>query len=461
MAKPTDIAAWVQTETRIEIVVLRRSSGDERIERQVIDLPLRTAEMPDPAPGHLQAVAASFKGDWIVAPAPEDVLMRVIRIPPAEDSELHDIVALQIDKISPFPVETMVVSHEVLKRDDAGVQLLVAATRSEKIVPLQALFSAQGITPSRIDAPLAGWWETLRPAPGSLESQGRRIHLVLEPAFPHLIAMDGDQPLALRSLPECAGLGQEDLIYEIQQTLRQWLSTLELEHGTGEVTGATIWHRDSPDARPLADAIQRMQGLVVTINDIPDNSGPGLGLVRRAAKDLPLLDLTSLSWRDAYRSEVFAKKLRFGAIVVIALWLVIVGVVEAGVLFQRYRFSSLQKMKQTLEPPTDIVKDMRTRVLTVKQYLNQGQSSLECLRKVSELQPQGIDLRSFTYNRKEGRVEIAGEASGAAQLVYDFKQQLDSSGFFGSSKLEGPTLNPQTQKQLFQIDLRLKPEATL
>lgn len=459
MAKTQDIAAWVIGDNRVEWVTLRRSPDTpDQIQRKLIPLIPPVPGEPDPMPGHLKELAGNFNGAWIVAPSSADVLMRVLRIPAVEDSELASMVSLQIDKISPFPVETMVVSHEVLKRDEKHLLVLVAAVKTEKIEPLQTLFSNQGITPLRIDAPLAGWWEALKDEPGIKDAPGRTIHVILDQPFPHVLASEQGNLLLLRSLPECTGLEPEDVTYELLQVLRQALTSLELEHGPVEMGQVMIWHGDDAPVA-LSEAIHRATGLPVVFQPLPALAGPGLGIVRRGCDgQTAKLDLTSSAWRDAHRSKNFKGMVRKLLIGIAALWLLFVVGLGSAIFIQKQQLASLQKRKHELDGPATVVKNMRSHVEMVKKYLNQGKSSLECLRQISLLQPQGIDLLQFNYNRAEG-VDINGEATGESQIVYDFKEKLDTSGFFGPSKLEGPTLNPQTQKQMFQISLQLPQEA--
>jgi hypothetical protein len=459
MAKTQDIAAWVVGEAQIEWVTLRRGSdAPDQVERKLIPLNPAVAGEADPMPGQLKELAGSFKGDWIVAPSAADVLMRVLRMPAVDDSELASMVALQIDKISPFPVETMVVSHEILKREESQLLVLVAAVKTEKILPLQALFSKQGITPVRIDAPLAGWWEAIRNEPVMKDIPGRLLHIIMDTPFPHILSSEHGTPLLLRSLPECMGLEADDVLYELLQALRQTVTSLELEHGAAETGQIILWHGGDAPA-DLAHSVQGALGLPLLLQALPAQAGPGLGIVRRSADGQSTkLDLTSSAWRDAHRSKNFKGLVRNVLIGIVGVWLLFIATLAVGLFVQKHQLSALQKEKAELEGPSAVVKNMRSRVLMVKKYLSQGQSSLECLRQVSLLQPEGIDLLSFTYNRSEG-VNISCEASGAAQMVYDFKEKLDTSGFFGPSRLEGPTLNAQTQKQLFQIELKLPQEA--
>ena len=63
-------------------------------------------------------------------------LMRVVSLPEVADGEMGDMVALQIDKFSPFPLETQSLSYEVLVEQDGMCRVLLTAVHRRSVEQL-------------------------------------------------------------------------------------------------------------------------------------------------------------------------------------------------------------------------------------------------------------------------------------------------------------------------------------
>ena len=72
----------------------------------------------------------------------------------------------------------------------------------------------------------------------------------------------------------------------------------------------------------------------------------------------------------------------------------------------------------------------------IESYVDHRQSALECLREISRLQPEGIELTSFSYRKGDAvKITALGRAVG---MVYDFQHRLNESEFFPTPVLKGP-----------------------
>jgi len=106
--------------------------------------------------------------------------------------------------------------------------------------------------------------------------------------------------------------------------------------------------------------------------------------------------------------------------------------------------------------PANEVRRLRLQVDMIERYTDRTHSALECLREISALQPQGLDLTSFTYRKGEG-LDLDGEAD-SGPLVNEFNEKLNQSKLFADVKPGTRTLTRKGRHR-FGFDISF-PEAT-
>lgn len=399
----------------------------------------------------IRAKCGSLQGEIVLGIGSDQVLLRVIDLPPVEDAELADMAELQVDKFSPFPVETMVVSHEILQRNDDGVRVLIAAVREEVVNYLGDLLAAAGIKPTRVDAAVMGWWHLLHHS-GAVAALGRHAALLVDDPAPQLIVADDSVPIAFQSLGSMEIAEGTDLAHEIGGEISYALMSLELERGGAGARTVSAW---TTDASPpgLAAALAEEASCEVDEKPLDSLGSASEGLARRAADVTSLVDLTPAAWRQAEAVRSFKRRIITATAVVLGVWLACMIALWGGTAYQRSRLAALEALQQQWAEPALEVRDLRRRVVTIERYMDRTYSVLECLREVSRLQPEGVDLTQFSYKKADG-VDIAGEAAGVG-LVYDFKNALDASNLFGETTLLGPRTDTRKRKEVFEISIPL------
>jgi hypothetical protein len=397
---------------------------------------------------------SAIKGQVTVGIASDNLLLRTVSLPLVEADELAGMVQLQVDKFSPFPIETMVVSHEVLEKRSDSCVVLIAAVKQEIVEEIGKTLKSGGLVPHRVDAAVLGCWRLLRDV-GYAAHKGRELMFLLRGQQAELMALQDGIPIVFRSLGSGEGMDQAEFADDVAQAASQTLMSLELDHGAAGRCTISVWHTgDEP--KFLIEGIKSSCGggeiAFKSLDSLPHISE---GLARRAAEQVETkLDLMPSAWRDAERSKAVKSRILVAVAAVLGLWLVFMLWAFGGLYVQNWRLSTLKAEKTALDKPAMEVRNIKERVRLVNRYMDRSKSSLECLRMISMLQPYGVDLSlSFTYRKGEG-VKISGDAE-SANLVYDFKNKLDGSGFFTGSSLDGPRLDPRRGRELFDIDLKL------
>jgi hypothetical protein len=144
------------------------------------------------------------------------------------------------------------------------------------------------------------------------------------------------------------------------------------------------------------------------------------------------LNLTPQSWKDAESRKQAKKRLIMTAIAIFGLWGVVVVGGLGGIKIEKMRLKRLKKIDAQWAEPAKKVRHLRLQSIMVERYTDHTYSSLEILREISRMQPQGVDLTSFTYRKSDG-VHIDGEAD-TGSLVNQFNESLNKSELFADVK---------------------------
>jgi len=365
-----------------------------------------------PTAEFMKPVVAQWHGPvWLTLPASK-ALLRVVSLPTTEVGELHDMAALQLDKFSPFPAESMVMGLEVLEHQEKATRVLIAAAQREAIAAQAAPLLAAGLLPAGVGVDIVGWWQNLKAA-GQLVEHGGELIIVLTTAGAELMALHNGHPLLFRTLSQSLA-GSAELIEELDFAL------LSLEAEWGEETPRlAIWRApDVPAA--LTAAIEAHAGLRVTLHD-----------------------LTALPALTEARQRVVRRRLAVAGTVVGALWLLGMAGLVGYSQWQKHQVADMQREQARLETPAAEVRRQQELIKVLQQYADPPGSALECLREISAALPEDVKITSFTF-AKGDKITLRGEADDA-KSIYTFQQGLKGAVRFKQVQLHGIT--PPSGKQ--------------
>ena len=122
---------------------------------------------------------------------------------------------------------------------------------------------------------------------------------------------------------------------------------------------------------------------------------------------------------------------------------------------EKIRLERLKKADEELARPANQVRKLRLQANMIERYTDRTYSALECLREISGMLPDGVDLMSFNY-RKGVSMDIDGEAD-SPQLVSSFNGALNGSKLFSEVKPGTKTLT-KTGRQRFSFDIKFPEE---
>ena len=406
-------------------------------EHKTADLQLPEAEREWTSaglPAALRRHCEHLKGDcWLALPA-EKALLRVVDLPTADPAEMRNMADLQVDKFSPFPLEHMIVSIEVLVRREGAATVLIVALQRDLVESAGKALRAARMLPQGMDLELLAWWRLLKDA-GEMPERGRRVLLLLLDGGAQLLVTQDGIPVVLRALGGATGPADAQFFSDLAEEVEYTMTSLEAERGTADSTSFCLWHAG---AEAPAELLERLKASGVTglqtrsLESLPPLSE---GVARRAAsRDAVAIDLAPPAWRTESQSRRFHRTLAVATGVFLVLWLAGLGGLLGTVKAREDRQRALKAEVDRLQAPAAEVRDLKDRIRWFEAYADRSRSALESLREVTAALPQGIDLTSFAY-RKGSSVSVRGEAD-TPEPIYDLFQALETSPFFTGVKPE-------------------------
>ena len=395
---------------------------------------------PDPPTTEfVKPFAAKWPGAlWLTLPASQ-ALLRVVSLPTTDDTELHGMAELQLDKFSPFPAESMVMALEVVERQEKATRVLIAAAQRDVIAAQATALLTAGLLPAGVGVDILGWWQNLKAA-GKLAERGGELVVVLTSAGADLLALHDGHPLLFRTLSQNLA-GSAEIIEELDFAL------LSLEAEWGEETPRlSVWRAPEVPAA-LAEAIQAHTELRVTVHELAQLPQLTEGVAQRAADANmapPVVNLVLPDWLTEARQRVVRRRLTLAGGLIGAVWLLAVAGVIGFSQVAKSNVANMQREMARLEQPAAEVRRQQELVKILQQYSDPAGTALECLREISSALPDGVKITSFTFVKGE-KIQVRGEAEDA-KGIYAFQQGLKGAPRFKQVQLHGIT--PPSGKQL-------------
>jgi len=442
----SDVVAWS--------VLRQNKGGTETVAEDMVNLSSFSDENEgDESPNEVLGFS-QIKSAVVMALPSTELLLRVMEFPAVDDEDLEGMIELQVDKFSPFPVDQMVVSHEVVSRDEESVRVLVAAAREKAINEAAAVLQKQGLRIERVDAALLGCWKNIVDA-GELAESGRETLVLISGDCVEALTHENGVPKALSCLGKVPDLNDAEVAEEISQEVAHLLMGLEVEHGRVSRQMITLW--SDGDQRVFAHALKNVCSQEVSEKSLGILPSVAHGVALRNMSGSGLLDLTPQAWCTAASCKRARRQLIGSALGVVCVWLLLVGGALGWIKFEKMRLKHLEQVDAELSKPANEVRQLRLQVSMIKKYTDHTYSALECLREISSMQPEGVDLTSFTYRKGES-MHIDGEADSPL-LVSQFNEALNRSKLFSEVKPGTRTLTKRGRHR-FSFDIRF-PEVQL
>ncbi len=409
---------------------------------------LASIELPESVTEHLT-------GDITVPLRTAELLLRIMELPAVEAGEVADMVGFQIDKISPFPLDQLAISHEILKQtEETSIVLMVAAKRSH-IDAIGDTFQQKGVRIHSIDARVLGWMHLLQDE-GHISTEGCEIIVIDDAIDFSLVIIESGIPVAFRMLDTQSDDMNvvDELAYEIGYTL----TTLDTERDLPAPSAIQFWSHGDLSASMRAKLSEKC-GLPVHHNRLAILPPLSEGIVRRTLADGSHIELIPREWVEfENRRQLHHRFIRiFSAIA--ATWLAVLLIFYTIYKVRDVRLNKVTSRVSAIDSDGKKALLNRQELHDLKVYTDRSGSALECLREVTRMLPIG-NIEFVSYNYKKGKgVTLRGTAS-TDDTVYDFFATLTASELF--EQLKTQSVNIKTTKgvrrAVFSVTLELPTE---
>ncbi len=446
----TGIAFEGSAATCVHVDAVAGVSGKEQIHACEVDPAISElisagGDVADEAGVKLKEALPSKKGNVAVSLPSDQILLRVLSLPTNDPAEIAGMVNLQIDKVSPFPIDNMVVGHEVLAEKDGGVIAAALAVRREIVENMGRFLKSAGIVPARIDVNSLIWWHLIHDS-GVVETEGKWVFIVFRAATSEFIVVNDGIPVLFRAFVRQEEQTDVEFMGEVCDELGYNLMSLEIEHGSFTDFSISLWHEEMLSEEVLERPRELSNG-TLELNSMDVLPGLAEGLASRSMGgdkiDLTPLDIVAQRIKLNFRKRLFKA---LGAVA--AVWLASLAALFGSNLFQKARLQSVNRDLAAIKAEYSEVDELRRKVAAINLYVDRSRSALECIREVSLKQPYGIDLSVFHY-KKGDSLKVTGAARDV-NLVYTFKKNMDASQLFSSVTLDGP--QKIRGKEVFEIE---------
>ena len=366
----------------------------------------------------------------------DDVFCHTLRLPTTDAGELKQMLDLQIDSLTPLPVEEIVYSFEPLETTATETRILLAVARKATVNERIAALEAVGWRPEIVSIDmLAIFRELLRQGVLPVDEQANTLVLV-SPSAANFIVFSSGNILAVRSVM----LGNKDFI---RDALARTLLAAEVER-PGLIAGKTIFATWDESLR--TQVAELADGVVANpVRNICFDAAR-TGVVR--------LNLLPEEWRER-RHKARVRQVAVRSLIGLAAVYVAALVIFLTMLgIKKAQTSSVERELARLRPQFTSAQELHKTLLTMQQRLDRERSALEVLREVSQLMPDNVKLSGFTF-KKDANVVLRGQAQ-AAGFANEFISRLEKSELFVKVTPGGQRIEAGTGLTKFEVDCSLK-----
>ena len=402
-----------------------------------------------------------------------DVLCRVITLPTANEEELNSMLELQLENLSPLPVEQIVYGYEVIRKGEKQTDVFVAMAVREKVQQRLEILRQAGLPADVLDIePLAllSWLQHQRVlSPQDLD----HLALVsLEEEVATLILTHAGKPQFVAAVPlrGIGGASHAETAAAAAQLIAEELrlAMTAVEASQPEARWPRVRVLPAPaagetarfDAAYVAVALGEATGLPCEPLQLSQPPSIALGFCLRhgpnaEARTLNLMPSDVLAEKEQL---VRRQRMKRWIVIIAALYALMVIAVLGGIGWKMSVVSSLQSELNQVAPGRDRVKTLMTDLKVLQEHVNEVNVPMECLNEIARLKPESIFLTEVNFVDGE-TVTLSGFAPNASAVTDEFNPKLEKSPLFPGGTKMAPLLNQKirgSEAVRFSITCNLK-----
>lgn len=426
----------------------------EGSELSVVQQSSASASPPEGAPDaplQWQSAAQSLRGRFdprehhvVTSVSCEDVLCQILRLPATEPGELKQMLDLQIDSITPLPLEEVVYSFEPLETVEGQTRVLVAIARKATVNERIEALETAGLQAEIVSVDALAMFRALNQRSLLAGDDRLNVLVILEVASANVIVYSLGAPLAVRSI--VLGAEAESVLREeLQRTL------VAAEAGQPQrVMGAVTFLVQGESMKAFAENVA--SGLNAPSSFLTNGAVPSAGLslcLQCAGREVAVLNLLPDEWRQRRKTAAFRQRLIRGAIAVGVAYGLALAVFLSFLAVKKAQLHRVDNDIKSRQSDFTQAKQLQSTLIAMRKQLDMSSSALEVLREVASRLPDNVKLNYFQY-KKDQTVTLKAQAPTQA-LALDFQSRLEKCELF--SKVVGGQTRVEPGSGLTKFDV--------
>ncbi len=413
----------------LELTTARTEGAEVSVLQQSAASAAPPAGMQD-APPQWQSAARSLRQQFdprehrvVTAVGCEDVLCQILRLPATDPAELKQMLDLQIDNITPLPLEEVVYSYEPLEAADGQTRMLVAIARKSKVNERVEALESAGLQPEIVSVDALAMFHALARRNLLAEDDRLNVLVILGVVSAEVIVYSRVVPLAVRSLVLGAN-GESVLREELQRTF------VATEAGQPErIMGGVIFV--APGEELAAFAKNVANGLTAQSSFLTNGTVPSAGLslcLQYARGEAGQLNLLPDEWRQKRRVKAMRRRLIHGAIALGIVYILALAAFLTVLFVKNAHLGRIVREIKNRQSAFATARQTQGELIAMRNQLDTKSSALEVLREITVRMPKEMQLTSFVF-KKDQTLGLKGQAP-TASIAIDFQSRLQQCDLF-------------------------------
>jgi hypothetical protein len=430
---PRAWAAIAFGETGLELATARAAAGAATVlQRACVTAPL--LEQTGQAKPEWQTAAQSLRQQLdprehrlATCIGCEELLCQTLELPATDPAELKQMLDLQIDNLTPLPLEEVVYGFEPLEHRNGQTRVLVAIARKDAVNERVQTLETAGLPPEIVSVDMLAVFRALLKR--DMLPRDERLHALvrLGNGSATVVVHSRGVPLAVRSIAFDPN-DESELQHQLQLTL---VAAEAMQPQS--VAGCLTFVVKEPAQHAACERIGRAVAAEVQLLDDGAVPSPALSLsVQCAEAGAAQLNLLPEEWRARRQAARRRRILVRAAIAAVAVYVAALAAFLSLLALRSTQLGAVEAEIRAVRAPFSEARQLHNEMVAMRRQLDTRYSALEVLRDIAMRMPENLKLNHFLY-KKDQTVTLRGQAQSAA-LAYDFISRLEQGELFSSVK---------------------------
>ncbi len=383
------------------------------------------------------------------------VMLRYMRLPTTDNSEIDSMVSFEIAKQTPYAQEEIVSDYEIMHKDKDGYsRVMLAVSPKSEIEQLEKTLGAanQKLKSISLSSELAVLWfnNAEKDSAGSkgvclidIDAAHTEITVIFNkrPVFSRSISIGA---VSILDMPAQGSPEGKKLADEIRLSIASYIKEKEAsqpEVSEFLVTGAgsvieSFSNFLSADMEVSCTAVNSLSGITLADNALPENGLPRDTSICALCGGIFQergINLISKERRHKFRQSAVIRKITKISISLILVFSAVMAVFGIRIYQKEKLLKKLEAMYEQVKSASSEVETKYNRLKSIRSQLSGEASTLSVIYNLYSLMPGNISLLDFNYDDTSGSARFRGRTDKMSN-VFKLVTLLENSDSFSNAQ---------------------------